>query len=142
MDALRPYTAMFAGQFQVMLQYRAAAIAGFATQCWWGALKVMILAAFYLGHVGPTPMPLADAIDYTWLGQALLALLPWNADSTVAEAVRTGGVGCERLRPVDTYGLWFARAASSMLARALPRAPLMVALAGVVLPLVGLGRWG
>ncbi len=90
---VRPYTAMFAAQFQQMLQYRAAALAGFATQCWWGAIKVMILAAFYAGGgAALAPMRLEDAITYIWLGQGLLALLPWNADSTVAEGVRTGGV--------------------------------------------------
>ena len=102
MDALRPYGAMFAANFQQMLQYRAAAVAGFATQCWWGALKIMILAAFYAGHAGSAPMPLSHAIDYIWLGQALLALLPWGGDPEVAGAVRTGAVGYERLRPADT----------------------------------------
>ena len=42
MDAARPYFAAFASRFLLMLQYRAAAVAGFATQCWWGAIKVMI----------------------------------------------------------------------------------------------------
>ena len=47
LDWMRPYRAAFAARFQLMLQYRAAALAGFATQCWWGGLKVMIFAAFY-----------------------------------------------------------------------------------------------
>jgi ABC-2 type transport system permease protein len=139
---LRPYTALFALHFQLGLQYRAAALAGFATQCWWGAIKVMILAAFYSGGgAAHAPMRLEDAITYIWLGQALLALLPWNADSTVAEAVRTGSVGYERLRPTDTYWFWFARAAASLTARAVPRAALMIALAAIALPLMGLGDW-
>jgi ABC-2 type transport system permease protein len=141
MDALRPYRAMLVSHFQLMLQYRAAALAGFATQCWWGAMKVMILAAFYVGQAGAAPMPLHDAIDYVWLGQALLALLPWSGDGQVAEAVRTGAVAYERLRPADTYTLWFARAAGGMIARVLPRAALMVAVAGVALPLLGLQAW-
>lgn len=140
-DALRPYTAMLASHFQLMLQYRAAAIAGFATQCWWGAIKVMILAAFYAGGAAAAPMPLANAITYIWLGQALLALLPWNGDAEVADMVRTGAIGYERLRPVDTYALWYARAVAGMIARVLPRAVLMVALAGFVLPLIGLEVW-
>ncbi|MBW0150119.1 MAG: hypothetical protein KXJ53_02825 [Phenylobacterium sp.] len=47
MDAARPYLAAFSSRFLLMLQYRAAAIAGFATQCWWGGIKVMIYAAFF-----------------------------------------------------------------------------------------------
>ena len=56
--------------------------------------------------------------------------------------VRTGAVAYERLRPVDTYAWWYMRALAWSVARVLPRAALMVAFAGVLLPLVGLGRWG
>jgi len=75
------------------------------------------------------------------VGQALLALLPWVADPEIGQAVRTGGVGYDRLRPLDAYGFWYARTLGWMLARALPRAALMALAAGVVLPLVGLGAW-
>ena len=47
MDAVRPYAAAFTSRFLLMLQYRAAALAGFATQCWWGGIKVMIYSAFF-----------------------------------------------------------------------------------------------
>lgn len=138
---LRPYAAMFAANFQQMLQYRAAAVAGFATQCWWGAMKVMVLAAFYAGAAGLAPMRLADAITYVWLGQATLAFLPWAADAEVSDMVRSGAIGYERLRPADTYALWYVRGAATMIARVLPRAALMVAVAGIALPLSGLGAW-
>lgn len=140
-QSARPYLAAFRARFQLMLQYRAAALAGFATQCWWGAIKIMVLAAFYGVHAAAAPISLADAIIYVWLGQALLALLPWVADPEIGQAVRTGGVGYDRLRPLDAYGYWYARTLGWMLARALPRAALMVLAAGFVLPLVGLGAW-
>ena len=69
---------------------------------------------------------LRDAVTYTWLGQALLALLPWLADPEISQAVRTGGVGYDRLRPLDAYGYWYARSLGWMVARALPRAALML----------------
>lgn len=143
MELTRPYVAAFSSRFLLLLQYRAAAVAGFMTQCWWGAIKVMIYAAFY--HASPAaasaPITLAQTITYTWLAQGFLALTPWGADPDVGLAVRTGAVGYDRLRPVDTYFLWYARAAGWMTARALPRAALMFALAGVVLPLLGLDEW-
>jgi ABC-2 type transport system permease protein len=142
MAALRPYLAVFAGRFQLMLQYRAAALAGFATQCWFGVIRVLVFAAFYAGGAAAAPMSLANAITYTWLGQAFLAFLPWSADPDVAEMVRTGAVAYERLRPVDTYAWWYARAMAYSTARVLPRAALMVLFASVMLPLVGLGKWG
>jgi ABC-2 type transport system permease protein len=124
-----------------MLQYRAAALAGFATQCWWGAIRIMVFAAFYGANAAAAPISLANAVTYVWLGQALLALLPWLADPEIGQAVRTGGVGYDRLRPLDAYGYWYARTLGWMLARALPRAMLMVLAAGIVLPLVGLEAW-
>lgn len=137
-----PYLAVFAGRFQLMLQYRAAALAGFATQLWFGVIRILIFAAFYAGGAAHAPMSLANAITYTWLGQAFLAFLPWSADPDVAEMVRTGAVAYERIRPVDTYAWWYARALAWSIARVAPRAALMVAFAGVLLPLIGLGRWG
>ena len=138
---LRPYLAAFRARFQLMLQYRAAALAGFATQCWWGGIRIMVFAAFYGVQPAAAPFSLADAVTYVWLGQALLALLPWLADPEIGQAVRTGGVGYDRLRPVDAYGYWYARTMGWMVARALPRALLMLLAAGIALPLTGFGEW-
>jgi ABC-2 type transport system permease protein len=140
-EALRPYAAVFAGRFQLTLQYRAAAFAGFITQCWFGVIRILIFAAFYAGGAAHAPMSLANAITYTWLGQAMLVFLPWNADPDVTAMVRSGAVAYERLRPVDNYAWWFMRAMAWSVARVAPRAALMVAFAGVAMPLVGLGAW-
>jgi len=139
--ALRPYRAVFRARFELLLQYRAAAVAGFGTQCWWGAIKVMVFAAFLSGPV-PSPMTLRQTIDYIWLGQALLTMLPWSADPELARMVRSGDVAYERLRPVDAYAYWYARAVARRTATPLLRAIPMVLAVGVVLPSLGLGRWG
>ena len=138
---IRPYAAAFRARFLLLLQYRVAALAGFATQCWWGAIKIMVFAAFYETAVVAAPISLPNVITYVWLGQAFLALLPWVADPEVAMLIRTGGVGYDRLRPLDTYGYWYARTLGWIVARALPRAILMLIAAGIVLPLVGLEAW-
>ena len=137
----RPYRAVFRARFHLLVQYRAAALAGFATQCWWGAIKVMVFAAFLRGAAA-SPMTLREAVDYIWLGQAFLTLLPWTADPDLARMVRTGDVAYERLRPLDTYGFWYARAVARRTATPLLRAIPMVITAGVLLPLAGLGTWG
>ena len=145
MELARPYVAAFSARFLLMLQYRAAAVAGFLTQCWWGAIKIMVYAAFYRAApaaIHPT-ITLAQVATYTWLNQGLLALMPWGADPEIALAMRTGVVMYDRLRPVDAYWYWFARAAAFMTSRAAPRATLMILLAGVALPLIGVRelRW-
>lgn len=139
---MRPYLATFYARFQLMLQYRAAALAGFMTQSWFGAIMIMVLAAFYgAGRGGAAPITLGQAVTYTWMSQAFLVLVPWGGDPDIAAAVRTGAVGYDRLRPVDAYAYWFAGAAGWMLARVLPRAGLIGLFAMAFLPLVGLGAW-
>jgi ABC-2 type transport system permease protein len=144
MHALAPYRAAFASRFLLVMQYRSAAFAGFVTQCWWGGLKVMILATFYgASAAGATaPITLTQAITYIWLSQALLTLLPWMGDPEVSAAVRTGSVTYDRLRPVDAYAFWFVRSAGWIAARVVPRAAMMFVFAGVALPLSGLFQWG
>jgi ABC-2 type transport system permease protein len=137
---VRPYRAILSAQFSLMLQYRTAALAGFATQCWWGAIKIMVLAAFYASSAHQ-PISLSQAITYIWLGQAFLALLPWQADGEIAVAAETGNVGYERLRPVDTHSLWLMRAIASRAANAGLRALPMFGVAAVLLPLAGLRAW-
>jgi ABC-2 type transport system permease protein len=142
MHALAPYRAAFSSRFLLVMQYRSAAVAGFVTQCWWGGLKVMILATFYgASAAGSAPITLAQAITYIWLSQALLALLPWAGDPEVSAAVRTGAVAYDRLRPIDAYAFWFVRSAGWTAARAVPRAAMMFLFAGVALPLLGLVEW-
>ncbi|MBP9755762.1 MAG: hypothetical protein KBD40_12255 [Phenylobacterium sp.] len=144
MDALRPYAAAFSSRFLLMMQYRAAALAGFFTQCWFGAVHVMVLAAFYLGApdaAAASPITLSQAVTYTWLAQGLLAVMPWVGDPEIADGVRTGAISYDRLRPVDPYALWYVRAAGWMTARLVPRVALMILAAGIILPLIGQGQW-
>jgi ABC-2 type transport system permease protein len=139
--ALRPYAAVVRTRFQLLLQYRAAALAGFATQCWWGTIKVMVLTAFFAG-ASTTPMSLRQTITYVWLAQAFLMLLPWTTDSENARMIRTGDIAYERLRPIDSYWFWFSRAVARRTATPLLRAVPMVVAVGVLLPLLGLSEWG
>src|SRR5512147_690234 len=85
---LRPYLATFAQRLQLTLQYRAAAIAGFFTQSWFGSILIMVLAAFYsLNPARGGALSLSQAVTYTWLSQATLALLPiWGGDPQVTAA--------------------------------------------------------
>lgn len=109
---MRPYAAIFAARIRLLFQYRAAAFAGVCTQFFWGIMHVMIFTAFYAQVADPAalPMTLNQAITYTWLVQAFLVFLPWNIDRDVEALVRSGNVVYELIRPVDLYGIWFARA--------------------------------
>jgi ABC-2 type transport system permease protein len=140
--ALRPYRSAFAARFMLMLQYRAAALAGFVTQCWWGVIKVMVFAAFYHGASAHQPLTFAQTVAYVWLGQAFLMLMPWWGDPEITEMVRSGNVSYERLRPLDTYFFWYARALAWITARIVPRATMMLIFVALIVPAIGLGKWG
>jgi ABC-2 type transport system permease protein len=101
----------------------------------------MVFTAFLSGAVA-SPMTVRQAVDYIWLGQALLMMLPWSADQELARMVRSGDVAYERLRPLDTYAYWYARAVARRTATPLLRAIPMLVLTGVLLPSLGFPEWG
>ena len=140
-EALRPYVAVLGARFRMLLQYRAAAFAGFSTQLFWGAIKLMILGAFFAANHHASPMSLPQIVAYVWLGQALLGLLPWNVDTELQEKMLSGAVAYELLRPVDLYAFWYARTVALRTATTFLRMIPMIVFAGAVLPLTGLGAW-
>lgn len=102
--------AILYARMATLFQYRGAAFAGVATQIFWAMIKTMILTAFYAQASGAQPISLAQAITFVWLGQALLALLPWNIDKELEAQVKNGNVSYELVRPIHLYSLWYARA--------------------------------
>lgn len=124
------YFSLFRARFRTLLQYQAAAIAGFVTQVFWGLIKVMILEAFYRQSVRAQPMSYAEVVTYTWLGQAFFMMLPFSAnpDPEVRAMMRSGAVAYELARPLDLYSLWYTRALAARSAPTLLRAtPMFVA---------------
>ncbi len=121
---MKPYLAILSSRFRVLLQYRAAALAGIGTQLFFGIVRMMIFDAFYRSSTAPQPMTREEVITYIWLGQAFLLITMLDVDRDVAAMIRTGNVAYELTRPLDLYSLWFARAVSGRAApiamRALP----------------------
>ena len=120
---------MLGARFRVLLQYRAAAVAGLGTQVFFGLVMVMVFEAFFRSSNRPQPLSLEQVVCYIWLGQALLAMLPWNGDRELMGMIRSGGVAYELLRPVDLYSFWFARVVALRTAPTLLRSVPMVILA-------------
>lgn len=132
---MKPYWAIFTARFRLLLQYRAAALAGLGTQLFFGAILVAVMRAFYRESDAVQPMNIAEVVTYIWLGQAFLALLPWRGDPEIVDLVRNGGVAYELLRPMHLYRLWFARAVAMRTAPTLLRATPLVLIAGLFLDL-------
>jgi ABC-2 type transport system permease protein len=121
------YLTQFTLQTRSAIQYRMAAMAGVVTQLFFGWVRVAVLAAFYAATTAPQSMTLAQAIDYTWLAQALMLVAPFRLEPHIASAIRQGGLAFELIRPVDTYWLWYSRAIALRVAQPTLRAiPLLV----------------
>ena len=136
-----PLRAVVSARFRTLLQYRAAAFAGFATQLFWGAIRLIILAAFFAATTEPQPMNLTQVVAYVWLGQALLGMLPWNIDADFRQQVRDGTVAYDLLRPLDLYAYWFGRTLAFRIAVPTLRGIPMVLFAMILLPVAGLSDW-
>ncbi len=130
-QALKPYAAILNARLLTLLQYRAAAIAGFGTQLFWGLIRVSIFTAFFRSSNRSQPINLPDTISYLWLTQAMLTMVMWRTDADVTAMIRTGTVSYEMLRPVDLYGMWYARAVAARLAPMLLRGLPMIIIASV-----------
>ena len=128
---MKPYSALLSARFRVLLQYRAAAFAGFGTQLFWGLIRVMIFQAFYESSRAPQPMNRDELVTYIWLGQAMLGLLPWNLDADIRAMVRTGTVAYELLRPLDLYSTWYMRGVAQRTAPTLLRCVPLFIVAGL-----------
>lgn len=131
---MRPYISLLKLRFALLLQYRAAALAGVSTQFLFGLVRVMIFDGFYASTIALQPMTYAQTVTYIWLGQALLGLLPWNGDPEVQSTIRTGNVAYELCRPLDLYNHWFFRALAQRMAPALLRSVPLLIVAFFILP--------
>lgn len=138
---MKTYRVLFRTRFRVLLQYRGAAVAGSVTQLFWGFIMLCVYRAFYASSDAVAPMPLPALVSYVWLGQMLFALLPWAHDREIEALVRRGDVAFELVRPVDLYGLWYARTCATRLSNASLRALPIVVVAGLLLPALGLEDW-
>jgi ABC-2 type transport system permease protein len=137
-----PYVAILSARFRMLLQYRAAAIAGLWTQIFFGLVLIMIYEAFYLSSTADVqPLTMPQVATYVWLGQALFAMQPWSGDPEIRAMVRSGAVAYELCRPIDLYALWFARSFAWRTAPTMLRAGPMVVFAIAVLPAIGLPEW-
>lgn len=139
---MNKYLSFFRLRFLYGLQYRAAALAGIATQFTWGALELLMFDSFYAADPGAFPMAFSDLAAYIWMQQAFLALyMTWFLENEIFELIKNGNIAYELCRPVDLYGMWFARSMATRLSRAVLRCmPILIFAAflpkpyGLVLP--------
>ncbi|RKP55113.1 ABC transporter permease [Cohnella endophytica] len=119
---MRAYLSVFRLRLSMGLQYRTAALAGIATQFFWGFLILMVFVAFYSQSSIDSPISLPQIADYIWLQQAFLALIVlWFRDNELFQLITGGNIAYELCRPSELYGFWYAKLLAQRLSGALLR---------------------
>lgn len=119
---MKKYFSFFRLRFLIGLSYRTAALAGIATQFFWGAMGIMVYRAFYLADAAAFPMTFSETVSYIWLQQAFLAFfIVWIMENEIFDAISNGNVAYELCRPVHIYDMWFSRSVANRLAKAVLR---------------------
>ena len=86
---MKQYISFFKLKFATGLQYKAAAIAGLATQIFFGFVFIMVYVAFYGSGTNDVDMTLRELIQYMWLGQAFFSLVfVWHKDNEIMNMIK------------------------------------------------------
>ncbi|MFJ7728717.1 ABC transporter permease [Neobacillus sp. NPDC097160] len=119
---MRVYGSVLKLRLSMGMQYRAAALAGVATQFFWGFITIMVFEAFYEYTAQTQPISLREIITYIWLQQAFLVFITmWFRDNELVELITSGNIAYELCRPCDLYGFWYAKLLAQRLASAILR---------------------
>lgn len=119
---MRAYYSLFKMRLLIGLQYRIAALAGVATQFFWGFMYIMIFQAFYNSTSAVQPISFHQLVQVLWLQQSFLAIiLLWFRDTELINQITSGNIAYELCRPVDLYKLWYAKLIGQRLASAVLR---------------------
>ena len=109
---------------QRQFTYRAAAMAGLATNFFFGLLRAAVMVALYGNQSQVNGMTLQDAITFTGLSQACIAFLSLFGWLEIVYSVNSGQVGADLLKPMSYFGFWMAqdlgRSLVNLLVRGLP----------------------
>ncbi|MBH5317354.1 ABC transporter permease [Paenibacillus sp. GSMTC-2017] len=125
---MKAYTSIWRLRFINGMQYRAAALAGMATQLFFGFVFIMIFAAFYSNSSVAMPITLDKLITYVWLQQIFLSfIMLWFRDNEIFAMITSGNIAYELCRPMELYPLWYAKLLAQRAASATLRSfPLLI----------------
>lgn len=114
---MRFYFSYFKLRFVTSLQYRLSALAGIATQLFFGLIFIMVYLAFYESENSGYPMEVYELTSYLWLNQMFFSLVYMlYKDKEIFNLIKTGNIAYELARPKKIYFMWFAKILGQRLA--------------------------
>jgi ABC-2 type transport system permease protein len=106
---MRTFLALTRVAIQRQFTYRAAAMAGLATNFFFGLLRAAVMVALYGDQTQVNGLTLQDAITFTGLSQAGIAFLSLFGWLEIVYSVNSGQVGADLLKPMGYFGFWMAQ---------------------------------
>ncbi len=94
--------------FQKNLAYRAANLAGIATNIFFGAVYVLIYRALFSGRGEVGGFTVNDTVTYAVIAQSLLMVMSAFGNRELSQAIVTGTIAVDLARPIDFYRYWAA----------------------------------
>ena len=132
------YLALARMAFQRQLTYRAATLAGFATNAFFGALRAYVLIALFGARPAVAGYSLPAAVTYTGLTQALIGYIALWGWLDLIRNIRSGDIASDLSRPLGFVGYWLAqdigRGTAQMALRGLPMMLLYALFYPILLP--------
>lgn len=95
--------------FQRQLTYRAAMLAGLATNLFFGLLRAAVMVALYGARTEVVGMSVRDVITYTALTQGIIAYLSIFGWYDLMNSVANGEVAADLLKPLSYFRFWLAQ---------------------------------
>lgn len=122
-SSMRLYYEVALRSFRRATTYRVAFLAGIITNAFFGAIMSFVYIAVYAarGDAVVAGYSLRDAISYIWVGQALIAVGAAWLFSDLKNAIRSGDVAVDLMRPWNFYAYWFSQQFGSRLFNLLTR---------------------
>lgn len=119
---MRQYISFFKMSLMKGLQYRVAALAGIATQFFFGFVFIMIFQAFYTFATAKPDISLEQLVQMVWLQQSfLMFIMLWFRDPELYDMITSGNIAYELCRPTSLYKYWFSRLLGQRLSGAILR---------------------
>ena len=131
---MKKYLAVFRMRFTNTLQYRAAALAGMATQFAWGFMLILAYSAFYRSNPTAFPMEFSQMTSYIWMQQSFFMLFTsWLTPDDITASIESGDIAYDMARPIDLYNRWFCQLTAIRVAKTVLRC-LPVLLVAFIVP--------
>jgi ABC-2 type transport system permease protein len=124
--------------FERQLAYRAAALAGLATNFFFGLLRAAVMVALYQGREEIAGFSMIQAVTFTGLSQAIIGTMSFFGWYDLMNNVYSGAIASDLLKPMNLFLYWLAqdagRALASFFLRGVPILAAYAILLGAVIP--------